>query len=172
MEIYKNVKNYKGKYKACTNGDIISTHRKTPIVLKFSIDKGYAKIVLCLETNRRTTRVHRVIAETFLENPENKPEVNHINGDKLDNRLINLEWCTGLENSRHAKLNGLYPNNPMPEHLREILDRVNKKQVVCTATGDIFASATDAAKSRGYKRSTLIHYLLGTRKNKTTLKYL
>ena len=57
--------------------------------------------------DRKTWRVHRMIAETFVPNPENKSEVNHINGNKADNRADNLEWCTSSENKQHAYNSGL-----------------------------------------------------------------
>lgn len=69
--------------------------------------KGYWVVQLFHEELRRTRPIHRLLAEAFLPNLEDKPEVNHINGDKLDNRLENLEWVTHQENIIHAYRIGL-----------------------------------------------------------------
>lgn len=69
--------------------------------------RGYANITLIKNGNKFKTVIHRLVAKAFIPNPENKPEVNHINGNKRDNRLDNLEWCTSSENRKHAFKIGL-----------------------------------------------------------------
>lgn len=82
---------------------------KSGLILKPFKDRyGYYRIGLYTDKYTRTTKqVHRLVAQTFIPNPENKPQVNHINGIKTDNRVENLEWCTGFENQHHALVNGM-----------------------------------------------------------------
>lgn len=66
-------------------------------------DKGYLRIAI----GKKRMFIHRLVAEKYVPNPENKPQVNHINGIKTDNRACNLEWVTNQENRDHARKNGL-----------------------------------------------------------------
>lgn len=80
-------------------------------LLKMSTHAGYKAYHLCIGGKPATVYVHRVLALIFIPNPENKPQVNHINGIKSDNRIDNLEWVTSQENIRHVYKNKLKKNH-------------------------------------------------------------
>ena len=88
--------------------------RENLMILKTNIDrKGYVRVNVSYKDkkyNIKYFRLHRLVATTFIENPENKKQVNHIDGNKLNNNVTNLEWCTNEENMRHAVLNNLRPS--------------------------------------------------------------
>lgn len=86
-------------------------------VLKSNLcKKGYLRTSITNNTKKHTTGVHRLVAFTFISNPENKPQVNHINGIKTDNKVENLEWCTNSENQIHAVKNKLVKHNYCENH--------------------------------------------------------
>ena len=102
IEVFKDIKGFEGHYQVSTLGRIKSFKRGATILKPFICKKGYMHIDLLLMGKRNTSIVHRLVAKTFIPNPENKPEVNHINEIKHDNRLINLNWMTRLENIHHG----------------------------------------------------------------------
>lgn len=87
-------------YYASKNGEIFSTISKKCLSPKIDKD-GYEEYTLTINGTVKYVRGHRIIAETFLSNPDNKPTVNHKNGIKKDNRVENLEWSTYSENNQH-----------------------------------------------------------------------
>jgi hypothetical protein len=114
MEIWKEVKGYEGLYEASNLGNI----KRLPSVIRYKSNgtrnypgkmliqermlDGYLRIVLSKNGNHKRFMSHRLIAETFIPNPYNKPYINHKNGVKSDNRIENLEWCSQEENEQHA----------------------------------------------------------------------
>lgn len=96
------------KYMIDEEGNIWSPYRGGRFLKAFPTEKGYYRIVLQTSEGRKTFQVHRLVLETFnpIENCD-KLEVNHINGDKSDNTLKNLEWCSGSFNVRHSLETGL-----------------------------------------------------------------
>lgn len=112
----KDIKGYEGLYSVDTNGNVYShpdrsNHKERKKIKGFIMDNGYVYVYLYKNSKRNTYKVHRLVAETFLENKENKKQVNHKDGDKTNNCVNNLEWCTQSENQRHAFKNGLNKGN-------------------------------------------------------------
>lgn len=100
------MKHPKYNYTITPEGKVISSTGKE-IAPRIKED-GYVLVTLWLEGKSVSKRVHRLVAQTYLPNPENKPEVNHIDCDKSNNHFSNLEWVTSKENKEHAWRNGLY----------------------------------------------------------------
>lgn len=107
-EMYKDIFGHEGLYYADSRGDIWSyggkSNHKVNIKLKPSIDKdGYRRVALSKAGIRRYFRVNRLIAEAFVENKMNKPQVNHIDENKANDSASNLEWVTYFENWLHSE---------------------------------------------------------------------
>jgi hypothetical protein len=113
MEIWKNIKGYEKLYQVSNLGNIRSLDRyvyntyknrlvKGKIKKLTNNEKGYLKVTLYKNGKSQTREVQRIVAETFIHNIENKPQVNHIDGNKHNNRVENLEWVTAQENTIHS----------------------------------------------------------------------
>lgn len=114
-EIWKSVKNYEGLYEVSNFGNIRSIDRYVqrsptstfqslrkaiPRKLTFNAD-GYYQVRLSKNGKAKSEPVHKLVATTFIPNPDNLPEINHIKPPKTNNRVDNLEWCTGKQNKEH-----------------------------------------------------------------------
>jgi hypothetical protein len=105
-EVWKDIPGFEGLYKASSLGRIKNV--KDCIKKLGPGSRGYLIIGLSKNNKRTTTGVARVIAQTFISNPRQKPCVNHLDGNKLNNKASNLEWCTDKENIAHAQATGLW----------------------------------------------------------------
>ncbi len=109
-EVGRPIKNFEKQYEVSSYGRI-SNYRK--IMQTYEINSGYLAIKFTLNGVRTSHLVHRLVAKAFLDNPENKTEVNHIDGNKHNNHVSNLEWVSSSENKKHALATGLkIYNNP------------------------------------------------------------
>ena len=122
-EIWKTIPNFEGIYEVSNFGNVRSLKRKVQglndinqmfkgKVLKPGINRGYKRVTLSKANKLKKFSIHRLVASVFLDNKFNKPCVNHIDGNKSNNNLLNLEWCTYSENEKHS-YNVLNKINPI-----------------------------------------------------------
>lgn len=100
MEIWKDVVGYEGYYEVSNTGKVRNS--QTGHILSPGLSQGYHYVVLCRHGDRRNKQVNRLVAEAFIDNPENHPIVNHKNEVKTDNVVDNLEWCTYSYNNTYG----------------------------------------------------------------------
>lgn len=122
-EIWKKIDGYEGLYEISNFGNVKSIPRngtqvKTEKILKKYITRcNYLVVVLSKQNKPKRIQIHRLVAKSFIPNPENKPCINHKDGNKHNNYVDNLEWCTYSENLKHAyKANLRKPTN---QHIKK-----------------------------------------------------
>lgn len=103
----KDIEGYEGLYSVTENGEVFS-YRLGKMLSISKNPKRYPRVSLTKDGVSKGYNVHRLVAKTFIPNPDNKPCVNHIDGVKTNNKATNLEWCTYKENISHAVANGLH----------------------------------------------------------------
>ena len=137
--------------------------------LKFSYDKqGYKRVGLsmgCYKT--KTIKIHRLVAQAFIPNPENKGDVNHIDGNKSNNHYSNLEWCSAKENIIHAYKNGLNIS-----HMTGKFDILHPNSIkiaqlsICGVNQiNVFNSVSEASRQTKINRATINECINNKRKS-------
>lgn len=174
-EIWKPIEGTDGRYEVSNTGKLRSlNYKRTGRVreLKPAPDpKGYMKTMLLFDGKSKTVKVHRLVAEAFIPNPENKPQVNHIDGNKANNRADNLEWICNIDNAHHAIENGLFENSykataqANEKRKRPILARRDDGEQL------VFDSINSASRELGLHRSHIQSVLKGNRNHTGGYKF-
>lgn len=148
-EVWKEIKGLEGLYKVSNKGRVLSMRRN--LVLKTNINEnGYEMISL----QKKKYRVHRLVAEAFIPNIEGKPEINHIDENKLNNKVENLEWATRSENINYGHRN------------EKMAEKIRKPILQFTKSGELikeFDSVSRAADELNLRQSNISAILRGTR---------
>lgn len=147
----KEIKNFPG-YVITDNGKVISYKFKKPRVMKTWLQKsGYENIKLCKENHTYHFLIHRLVAEAFIPNPNNLPEVNHKNKIRNDNRVENLEWCSRKEN-----LYDSYSTLSQIRNFKECLLINSETKEIIGNFKSISAAAKYASENFGCSKSGMI----------------
>ena len=150
MTEWKPVKDYEGIYEVSNRGDVRNV--KTRRTLKHGRNKGYASVNLYIgERKYKTKKVHRLIAEAFIANPDGLPVINHKNGNKLDNRIENLEWCTQAHNIQHMIDEGLHSGRGGTHWNARLNEEIVRKMRSLRKAG---RSVNEIARQFGVKANT------------------
>lgn len=142
---------------ACSPSGTIKNIKRDKVLRPTKDKNGYKKVLLCKNGYHKNIAVHRVVALTFLDNPNNLPQVNHIDGNKINNNVSNLEWCSNYDNMQHAIKKGLvkvkYENNPNAKLKKEDVLNIREWFASGRYTKD------ELAKTFGVS-TTLIRYII------------
>ena len=155
IETWKDIYKYEGRYQISNLGRVKSFGRNNPMIMKEKDIRGYKSVTLHDGERKRTIQIHRLVAMHFMSNPDNKPQVNHKDGDKSNNCVENLEWVTNSENIKHAWENNLKSQegekNPSSVASESLVKKILQRGK--------YASYTQMSKDYGLGKSTIEHIL-------------
>ena len=130
-----------GDYAVTIDGEVISI-KSNKSLRSHDNGHGYKTVCLCIDGKPKHYYVHRLVASAFVDNPNDYPEVNHIDEDRGNNRAENLEWCTSKYNKNYGRR-------------AERFGRRRGRPVVCLETGQVFYSSGDAGRNMGIRREDI-----------------
>jgi len=153
-EQFKDVKGYEGLYEVSNHGRVFSHYGKGKILSSCKTSSGYKLVNLVKDGIKKDVNVHRLVANAFIDNPLGKRCVNHIDGNKTNNSVDNLEWVTERENTQHAIRTGLYAGISEADAMKGSVKsaKLRRRRVACYKDGylvDTYDSITSAMKSTG-----------------------
>lgn len=152
-EVWKDVIGYEGYYRVSNHGNILSCRQN--IIMKQKITKGYRMIGFTKNKKHKSYSVHRLVAKHFINNPENKREVNHIDENKLNNHISNLEWVTSKENANWGTR-----NERIAEYVKNNHVGFKEKKIkqICPKTNKVirfYNSVKEASESNGFHQGNI-----------------
>lgn len=176
MEIWKKIDGFEN-YEVSNYGNVRSLNYNNQNIIKILkpviCSNGYYGVGLSLNGKSKTFSIHRLVAIRFINNYDNKKEVNHINGIKTDNRVENLEWCTRLENAKHAKKNNLLKSGKNHYLYGKYNEKHHlSKKIINIKTNEVYDCVNVLSKILKIKPNTLASKLNGKNKNTTDFIYL
>ena len=145
---------YEGRYSVTESGQVYS-HKSNKFIKAHDNGHGYMEVCLCVDGKPFHKYVHRIVAEAFVLNPDNLPEVNHKDENRANNHAGNLEWCTAKYNKNYggrAKKFSISRGTP----------------VMCVETNQVFHGIREAARATGLNASSIAACCTGYRNTKTT----
>lgn len=147
-EIWKDIKGYEGLYQVSNLGRIKNIKFKTQRILKQrQLADGHFTIGLCKNSAIKRHLVHRLVAISFIPNPNSLPIINHKDEDPTNNCVDNLEWCTNKYNSNYGTKN---------KRISESLKGKNwRRKIICVETSEIFNSSKEINRKYGYHHQTI-----------------